>query len=256
MAFNQEIKQLFAKGHESYLRNISIDCIIFGFNAGELKILLLKAKFARGWALPGGLIGREEDIDSAAHRTLEERTGLVDIYMQQFKVFGQADRATQVVNKKLWEEAGIKNDKGWLFERFITVGYYALVDFNKATPSFDGFSTEAEWFNVYELPEMIMDHASLVADALEFLRLQLNYRPVGYSLLPEKFTMPELQKLYETILGRTLDRRNFQRKILGVGILKRLKDRKVGVTPKAPYYYRFDMKKYQQALSNGMGFQL
>jgi 8-oxo-dGTP diphosphatase len=256
MSFKQDIKTLFAKGHQQNLRNVSVDCIIFGFHAGELKVLLLKARYAAHWALPGGFIGRHEDIDAAAHRVLQERTGLEDIYLQQFKVFGQAERATQKMNQEILTELGVKGDKSWLFERFITVGYYALVDFHLVKASADHFSSGCEWFNVYELPELMMDHTAIVNDALSYLRYQLNYHPIGNNLLPEKFTMPELQKLYETILGRELDRRNFQRKILSVGILKKLEERKSGLHHKAPYYYKFDLRKYQKALQTGMGFQL
>lgn len=256
MVFKQEIRELFAKGHDAHLRNVSVDCIILGFNEGELKVLLLKPKYAEDWALPGGFIGRDEDIEQSAYRILQERTGLSDIYLQQFKVFGKANRATQTMNQKILKELGIKIEKGWLFERFITVGYYALVDFSKVKATPDDFSSACEWFNVYQHPVLMLDHSEIVASALSFIRLQLNYNPIGYNLLPEKFTMPELQKLYETILGRSLDRRNFQRKILSVGILKRLPEKKSGLTHKAPYYYKFDMRKYQKTLQGGMGFQL
>lgn len=256
MSFNREIKELFAKGHETHLRNVSVDCIIFGFHAGELKVLLLKARYSEHWALPGGFIRLEEDIDEAANRVLQQRTGLQDIYLQQFRVFGRSGRDTQKKNEKILKELGIKSDKGWIFERFLTVGYYALVDFYKVKPMPDDFSDSCAWFSVYELPELMLDHEEIVLNALDHLRFQLNYHPIGNNLLPEKFTMPELQKLYETILGRALDRRNFQRKILSVGILKRLEKRKSGLNHKAPYYYKFDMRKYQKALQTGMGFQL
>lgn len=256
MVFKQEIKELFANGHETHLRNISVDCTILGFHEGELKVLLLKAKYSEYWALPGGFIGKEEDIEQSAQRILQERTGLTDIYLQQFKVFGKSDRAKQTLNQKILKELGIVVEKGWLFERFITVGYYALVDFTKVKTTPDDFSSGCEWFNVYALPGLMLDHAEIVASAMFYIRLQLNYHPIGYNLLPDKFTMPELQKLYETILGRSLDRRNFQRKILSVGILKRLPDKKTGLTHKAPYYYKFNMRKYQKSLQSGMGFQL
>mgnify|MGYP001765306454 CR=1 FL=1 len=256
MAFKQEIKELFVSGHEQYLRNVSVDCIIFGFHDGALKVLLLKANYADAWALPGGFIGREEGMDEAAIRVLKQRTHLGDIYLQQFKVFGQSGRPTQKMNEDKLKTLDIRSGESWMFERFITIGYYALVDFNKVNPTPDEFSTACEWFNVNELPPMMLDHDELIEDALSFLRHQLNYRPVGNNLLPEKFTMPELQKLYETILGRKLDRRNFQRKILGVGILKKLEERKSGVAHKAPFYYKFDMRRYQKALEGGMGFQI
>ncbi|KIC92545.1 NUDIX domain-containing protein [Flavihumibacter sp. ZG627] len=256
MAFTDEIKDLFENGHHTYLRNVSVDCIIFGFHGSELKVLLLKANYTEGWALPGGFIKLNEDMAASAHRILKQRTNLSDIFLQQFGVFGDANRATQKMNKKILRKYGIQSESSWLFERFITVGYYALVDFEKVDPSSDEFSTSCEWFNVYNLPPLMMDHANLVQEALAYLRMQLNYHPIGHKLLPEKFTMPELQKLYEAILGRKLDRRNFQRKILGVGILKRLEERKEGVAHKSPYYYKFDLRKYQRAAQSGLGFQL
>ena len=128
--------------------------------------------------------------------------------------FGDPDRSTKKINQQFLKNAGIKEEKSWMFERFITVGYTALVDFTKVTACCLIYISEAcEWFNIYEVPEMIFDHSYIIEKALENLRMQLNFHPVGYNLLPLKFTMPELQKLYETILDRKLDRRNFQRKI-------------------------------------------
>jgi len=256
MSFEKEIKELFTRGHEKYLRNISVDCIIFGFNQSELKVLLLKVKYAGLWALPGGFILQEEHMDDAAKRILKERTGVNDIYMQQFHVFSQPDRSTKKINKQFLKNAGVEMDDSWMFERFISVGYSALVDFTKVQPVADNLSAACEWANINTIPEMILDHRDILQKALENLRLQLNYHPVGYNLLPEKFTMPELQKLYETILDRKLDRRNFQRKIMSTGILKKLNEIKKGVAHKAPFLYKFDLRKYQKALKGGMGFEL
>ena len=256
MDFKKEIRELFTKGDEIYLRHISVDCIIFGFHENELKVLLLKAKYAGHWALPGGFILLDEHMDDAAKRILKHRTGLDDIYMQQFNVFSQPSRSTKKINKQFLKNVGLDMEESWMFERFVTVGYTALVDFTKVHPVPDNFSAACEWFNINNIPEMILDHLDILQKALDNLRGQLNYHPVGYNLLPEKFTMPELQKLYETILDRTLDRRNFQRKIVGTGILKRLAETKKGVAHKAPYYYKFDLRKYQKALKGGMGFEL
>lgn len=256
MSFEKEIKEIFAKGHEKYLRSISVDCIIFGFHENELKVLLLQAKYAGIWALPGGFILKEEHMDDAAKRILQQRTGVDDIYMQQFYVFSEPGRSTKKANKQFLKNVGIEMEDSWMFDRFITVGYTALVDFSKVQPVTDILSSDCKWFNIHDIPEMILDHKNILDKALDNLRLQLNYHPLGYNLLPEKFTMPELQKLYETILDRKLDRRNFQRKIMGTGILKRLNETKKGVAHKAPYYYKFDLRKYQKALKGGMGFEL
>lgn len=256
MSFETEIREIFSQGHEKYLRSVSVDCIIFGFHENELKVLLLQAKYAGIWALPGGFILKEEHMDDAAKRILQERTGVDDIYMQQFHVFSEPDRSTKKANKQFLKNVGIEMEESWLFDRFITVGYTALVDFSKVQPVTDILSSDCKWFNIHAIPEMILDHKAILDKALDNLRLQLNYHPLGYNLLPEKFTMPELQKLYETILDRKLDRRNFQRKIMSTGILKRLNETKKGVAHKAPYYYKFDLRKYQKALKGGMGFEL
>lgn len=256
MGFDKEITDHYLKGHEKYLRNISVDCIIFGFHDNELKVLLLHAKYARLWALPGGFIKKPEHMDDAAKRILKERTGLDEIYMQQFYVFSAPERSTKKINQQFLKNVGVKATENWMFERFITVGYSALVDFSKVQPVADVFSNACEWFNMNDIPEMLLDHRDILNKALENLQSQLNYYPVGYNLLPEKFTMPELQKLYETILDKHLDRRNFQRKIVGTGVLKRLNETKKGVAHKAPWYYKFDLRKYQKALKGGLGFEL
>ena len=256
MSFEKEIRELFTSGQEKYLRHISVDCIIFGFHQNELKVLLLQAKYAGLWALPGGFILKDEHMDDAAKRILKQRTGVDDIYMQQFHVFSEPGRSTKKINKQFLKNAGVTLEESWMFDRFITVGYTALVDFSKVHPVADTLSSACEWFDIHNIPEMILDHRNILEKALENLRMQLNYHPLGYNLLPEKFTMPELQKLYETILDRTLDRRNFQRKIVGTGILKKLNETKKGVAHKAPYYYKFDLRKYQKALKGGMGFEL
>jgi ADP-ribose pyrophosphatase YjhB (NUDIX family) len=256
MEFNKQLSNHFLKGHEKYLRHISIDCVVFGFHENELKVLLLKARYAGKWALPGGFILKEEHMDVAAHRILKERTSLDKIYLHQFYTFSDPARSTKKINQGFLKNMGIKAEKSWMFERFISVGYSALVDFTKVQPVPDIFSDECDWFNIHEIPEMILDHSNILKKALESLRIQLNFQPVGYNLLPLKFTMPELQKLYETILEKKLDRRNFQRKIIDTGILKRLDETKKGVAHKAPFYYKFDLRNYKKALKAGMGFEL
>jgi ADP-ribose pyrophosphatase YjhB (NUDIX family) len=256
MSFEKEITNHYTKGHELYLRNISIDCVIFGFHENELKVLLLKVKYADSWALPGGFILKDEHMDEAAKRILKNRTGLHDIFMQQFFVFSHPDRSTKATNQQFLKNVGVEMKESWMFERFLTVGYTALVDFTLVEPIPDLFSAACEWHNIHALPDMILDHHNILQTALQQLQSNLNYHPVGYNLLPEKFTMPELQKLYETILSRQLDRRNFQRKIIGTKILKKLNETKKGVAHKAPNYYKFDLKNYKKALQGGLGFEL
>lgn len=256
MNFEQQVAAHFKDGHEIYLRNISVDCVIFGFHENELKVLLLKAKYAGIWALPGGFILKEEHMDDSARRILKHRTGLDDIYMQQFHVFSRPDRTTRAINEQFLKNVGVVMKDSWMFERFVTVGYTALVNFSKAVLVPDVISSACEWFNVHSLPELILDHQEILRTALQQMQADLNYHPIGYNLLPAKFTMPELQKLYETILDRKLDRRNFQRKMISTGILKKLDETKKGVAHKAPNYYKFDLKLYKKALKSGMGFEL
>mgnify|MGYP002777223104 CR=1 FL=1 len=228
-------------GDRQYLTHLSVDCVIFGFHDNTLRVLLLKWK-AGPWCLPGGFVKHEESLDQSAVRILRERTGLNDIYLKQFYAFGDPAR-----------EKGKKPSDFWIGKRFISVGYYALVEYSKVNPKPDLFSSDCQWRDVAKLPSLIYDHKEIVKKALEALRLDLNDHPVGYNLLPEKFTMPELQKLYETILGETLDRRNFQKRMLLLDILVRLKARKSGGAHKAPFLYRFDKKKYDRAMKQGLG---
>jgi 8-oxo-dGTP diphosphatase len=255
MSYEEELVHHFNHGHEIYLRNISIDCVVFGFHENELKVLLLNPSYANSWALPGGFVLLNEHMDAAANRILFHRTGVKEIYLHQFKVFSNPDRS----NKKKYDHLLKANKQiasnSWMFDRFISVGYSALVDFTKVEPTTDNLSAACKWFAIEEIPTLILDHQEILQSALQNLRLTITNHPVGYNLLPKKFTMPELQKLYETILDKKLDRRNFQRKILATKILKKLNESKVGVAHKAPTYYQFDSKVYKKVLAAGMGFQ-
>lgn len=256
MKFDDKLKEHFHSGHKKYLRHLSVDCVVFGFHDNELKVLLLKPKYAVDWALPGGFILINEELGKAAHRILKERTGLQKIYLQQFHSFGEPKRSTREINKWFLKNSGIELKDSWMFERFISIGYSALVDFTRVQPTPDILSEKALWYDIRHLPTLILDHKNILSKALENLRLQLNYQPVGYNLLPSAFTMPELQKLYETILERKLDRRNFQRKIISSGILKKLGKVRGGTPHKAPHLYKFDLRKYKTILNSGMGFEL
>jgi 8-oxo-dGTP diphosphatase len=244
-------EEFYEHGDSYFLPHISIDCVIFGFHDNQLKVLLLEWKDSLRWSLPGGFILKDEDIDQAATTILLKRTGLEKIHLHQFHTFGDPnrDRKKHGINPPKGS-----NSKSWIMNRFITIGYWALVEHSKVTPTPDAFSRSCSWCEISEVPELILDHNLIIDTALESLRLQLNEYPVGFNLLPSKFTMPELQSLYETILGDKLDRRNFQKKILSLDILTRLNERKQGGAHKAPYLYRFDKKKYQKALKQGLSF--
>lgn len=234
-------------GQGVYLRHVSVDCVIFGFHENELKVLLLKWKNDGPWCLPGGFVKKEESLEQSVTRVLSERTGLDNIFLRQFHVFSDPGR------EKKKDQFSYASRGGWLMERFISVGFYALVEFSKVSPEPDTISEDCRWWDVDSVPKMVFDHNDILPKALQTLRMSLNDHPIGYELLPSKFTMPELQKLYETILGKSLDRRNFQKKMLAMGILERLKERKMGGAHKAPYLYRFNKAKYDKALKVGLG---
>jgi ADP-ribose pyrophosphatase YjhB (NUDIX family) len=184
---------------------------------------------------------------------LNGRTGLKGIFLRQFSTFGAARRCNVDVSNTVLDFYGIPLEEGkWFASRFVTVGYYALVDFLKTVPQPEGNNETVEWIDHNTVPELVLDHSEILDKALETLRMELNLMPVGYNLLPEKFTIPELQKLYETILGRKLDRRNFLRKITAIGILTKLDEKKSNVAHKAPNLYSFDKVKYEDVVKNGL----
>lgn len=227
---------------------LSLDCVIFGFHEGMLKCLLLKWKGTQEWSLPGGLILQTESVDGAATRVLKERTGLGEIFLNQFHTFGKVKR----YDKKLLEQK-LKHiiDVHIWSERAISIGYYALVNFSAVSPNPDQFTDECVWWELKDLPDLLFDHREIIDKALQSLRRELSYQPVGYNLLPKKFTMPELMRLYEAILDRKIDPRNFQKKILKSGIVDRLDEVKKGVAHKSPYLYSFNRKIYEEVLGQG-----
>lgn len=244
---SKRLREFLLEGNRSFLPHISVDCVIFGFHDDELKVLLLKWKDWHSWCVPGGFVKRKESLEDSANRTLEERTGLRNIFLRQFHAFGDPGRER---GKKPFKAAG--SSKSWVMERFITVGYWALVEFSKVTPRPDWLSEECKWWDIHKIPKLIYDHNLIVNKALEALRISLNDHPVGYNLLPEKFTMPQLQRLYETILDTPLDRRNFQKKMLALDVLEKLSERKIGGAHRSPFLYRFDKKKYERAMEHGL----
>jgi 8-oxo-dGTP diphosphatase len=236
----------------NFLDHISLDCVIFGFHENELKVLALHYKASEQMALPGGFLAGNESLEDAAKRVLNERTGLENIFLKQFHVFSAPDRAKiNPAVKSILENTGDLNYQ-FFNQRFISVGFYALVEYTKVHPQPDEFSDSCDWIKVSDNMGLMMDHNEIVKKALETLRLQLNTQPVGYRLLPGKFTMPELQKLYETILDKELDRRNFQRKILSYKILNKLDERRTGGAYKSPFLYEFNLSNYQKALDDGL----
>lgn len=249
--YKNQFQQLILDLKTNYIPSVSIDFVIFGFHDGQLKVLLLRWKGTDEWSLPGGRIRHEEDLQAAAYRSLNERTGLSEIFLQQFHTFGDVVRYINFSQQETLAKLGLPEDlASEVMGRDVSVGYYALVEFANVIPTPDFFTEECRWWDIDQIPPLLFDHNSMVTLALKTLRRQLSYQPIGYKLLPDKFTMPDLQQLYETILGQSLDRRNFQKRMLGYGILERLEERKTGGAHKAPYLYRFDKEKYQQALAD------
>ena len=239
---------------ENYLPSLSIDCVIFGFHENELKVLLLKLKKANVWALPGGFIEKSQDIDMSAASVLKRRAGMDDIYLKQFHIFGKADRiaddhASKMINRGFIPESY----RNWFERRFVSIGYYALVEYSKVKkPTPDITSEACKWCPFNDLPSMMIDHRSIIAKAHESLKKELLLYPVGVNLLSKEFTMPELQALYETILDKKLDRRNFRRRMLGYDLLINTGKRRRGGAHKAPILYRFDQDKYEIAMEEGL----
>jgi ADP-ribose pyrophosphatase YjhB (NUDIX family) len=217
---------------------VALDCIIFGFDEGKLKLLLLKRKFepAKGeWSLMGGFLGKSESLDDAACRILNQLTGLSNIYMKQLSAFGDVDR-----------------DPG---ARTISVAYYALIKINEN----DRLLAEAhgaEWISINKLPVLIFDHSKMVEKALEALRRRTSREPIGFELLPDKFTLPQLQSLYESICGEQLDKRNFRKQILVTGLLVKLDEKDKESSKKGAFLYKFDHIKYNSYVEKGFLFQL
>lgn len=231
-------------GTEKYISNLSIDCVIFGYEANEIKVLLSKFKFGQGtWTLPGGYVMWEESIEQAATRTLKERTGLQNIYLEQFRVFGAADRIIgSEIRNTLKEELSEKYnpaDAEWITGRFVCVGFYALVDINKVNPEPGELDQSLEWHSLKEIPKMIHDHNDILNYALEALRQNFDQKLIGFNLLPETFTMKEIQELYEAVFNKPFATNNFPKKILDLNVLERLEKKFTGARNKAPYLYRF-----------------
>lgn len=231
-------------GTEKYIANLSIDCVIFGYENKELKVLIAQNKINIDfWNLPGGYILKTESIENAASRILKERTGLENIYLEQFRVFGNENRIIKSKFRELllthltkkYNEA----DAEWITNRFVCIGFYALVEISKVNPQIGELDESLEWRSIKQIPEMMHDHNEILTYALEALRQNLDQKLIGFNLLPAMFTMKELQELYEAVYDREFAMNNFQKKILDLNVLERLEKKFTGAQNKAPYLYRF-----------------
>ncbi len=226
---------------------LSIDCVVFAFDESQLKVLLLKWKGTDAWSLPGGFIKKNEGVNAAAKRCLQERTGLKRIYLQHFDIFGDTTRYDE---DKTFSTINLNLTNVKWSERTISIGYFALVEYSKVNPSPDFLTDECRWFNINKIPSLLFDHNKIIKAAVRALPLKLPMLPIRH-LLPANFTMPELQKLYETILGRGLDARNFQRKVNALGILEKLGKTREGTPHKSPHLFKFSTIRYASALKEG-----
>jgi ADP-ribose pyrophosphatase YjhB (NUDIX family) len=216
---------------------VAVDCIIFGFDQQKIHILLHKRKFEPylgGWSLFGGFLKENENLDAAAGRILNSLTGFSDIYLEQLYTYGNVER-----------------DK----ERVISVAYYALINTDRYE-SLEGGEYDAVWIPMEDLPELVLDHKEMVNKALRRLRRKASSEPIGFELLPEKFTLPRLQKLYEAIYKEDFDKRNFRKKLLAMGLLEKLSEKDKTGSKKGAFLFRFDKQKYDELLSKGVGFEL
>lgn len=229
---------------KQYLPGLAIDCVIVGYHERELKILIVEYENTDLFALPGGFIEKNEDLDSAASRVLLERTGLEDIYLSQFHTFGKSDRNDTDAMEIIMKSNGIEFSKDhWLLRRFVSVGYVALVDFKKVNASPGILSSTCDWFDLDSIPPLIQDHKKIIDRAILYLRDHVDDKLLGANLLVDTFTMKDLQKLHETILGEKLHRTGFHRKMMDSGHLVRLGKKKTGKAHRSPYLYRFSSEK-------------
>jgi 8-oxo-dGTP diphosphatase len=215
-----------------------VDCVVFGIDDDELKVLLIQRDqdpFEGQWALPGGFVHMEESLYEAALRELREETGLEKVYLEQLFTFGEVDR----------------DPRG----RVVSVAYYALVKLSEHRVQAATDARDAQWFPVWDTPTLAFDHSQILPVALERLKGKVRYQPIGFELLPKKFTLTQLQRLYEVILERELDKRNFRKKILSMEILVELDEVEKGVAHRAARLYRFAERKYKRLVKAGFDFQ-
>ncbi|MFP4289627.1 MAG: NUDIX hydrolase [Bacteroidales bacterium] len=221
--------------YQSFARHlVAVDSIIFGFSENQLQLLVTRRELEhhRGqWSLMGGFVEENESVDAAARRILEELTGLKNIYLEQLYTYGDSDR-----------------DDG---ARVISVAYYALINMDAYNEE-SGNRYQAKWFAMDEIPQLVFDHNTMVEKALKRLRRKTIIQPVGFELLPEKFTLTQLQTLYEAIHGQELDKRNFRKKILSMNVLQKLDEKDKNSSRRGAFLFCFDKQKYHEMM-NGDG---
>lgn len=216
---------------------VATDCIIFGFEAGRLQLLVFRRRvdpLIGEWSLIGSFVQLDEDVTSAARRVLYEITGLERVFMEQLKTYGSATR-----------------DPGY---RCISIAQYALIKIGEQDRQL-AERHGAHWFDISQVPDLVLDHNQMVSEALQELKRKARYRPIGFDLLPEKFTIPQLQQVYEAIYQNELDPRNFRKKILSMDLLIKLEEKDKS-SKRGAFLYRFDHLRYQELESRGYNFEI
>lgn len=218
---------------------LTVDCVVFGFDEEELKVLLIQRglePFKSRWALPGGFVRVDETVDNAARRELEEETGLTRVFLEQLYTFGDLDRDPR--------------------ERVVSVAHYALVKLSDHRAKAATDAADAKWFPISKVPKLAFDHQKILHAALHRLKGKVRYEPIGFELLPETFTLSQLQRLYEIVLETSLDKRNFRKKVLSFRLLIPLKEKQRTGRHRPAQLFRFDMDKYARLKKRGMNFEL
>jgi 8-oxo-dGTP diphosphatase len=218
---------------------LTVDCVVFGLDDQDLKVMLIQRDlnpYQGKWALPGGFVRVDETLDEAARRELQEETGLERVFLEQLYTFSDLDRDPR--------------------ERVITVAYYALVRLQDHRVQAATDARNAAWFAMDDIPSLAFDHHKILHSAHDRLRSKVRYQPIGFELLPQKFTLTQLQKLYSIVLGRELDKRNFRKKILSMEILEELDEVQTDVAHRAARLYRFNKQQYQRMVKQGFHFEI
>lgn len=227
-------------GFDNYFKSaISVDNVIFGFDESDLKVLLIKRNeepFIDKWALPGYFVDPSEDLDQAATRVLRELTGISEVYLEQVHTFGAVNRHP--------------------FGRVITVAYFSLIKIQNYLLQPSSIAEKIKWHDISKTPRLSFDHDEILDACLSRLKRRVRTRPVGFELLPPKFTLTELQHLYEAILNMKLDKRNFRKKILAMNLLVDLKLTQEGVAHRPARLYQFDRERYEKFLAEGFNFEI
>jgi ADP-ribose pyrophosphatase YjhB (NUDIX family) len=250
-----DVREIILNGPHYFLMNVSVINVIFGYHEKLLKVLLQRPAGTDKWLLPIGYVRRIETIEEAASRTIEARTKLKNLNLKQFKTFGKQtiwDEHLLTPILTSWDPDAKLDSTNWLLDNFVSIGYYTLTEFSKVEPSGEYLNEECKWWEIFNIPEMMFEHRNIISEALNALRIDLSFLPIGMELLPQKFTLPEIHRLYETILNRKLDYRNFSKKLIAAGIIIKLNEKRNIGAHCSPGLYVFNKEIYQKTSQEGL----